>query len=123
MMLYILTGFTICALIWAHVTASDYTISDGAEQYTVDMLPVGALLVGVVLSYYARGAAHTAFGFGVVCLVGVVSCIFAVLWYLVGQHPAAVATAGVFAAATYVAIRLAPRGILGMRIMFSGEKQ
>lgn len=118
MMFYILAGLAAGVLAWAYVTAGEYAVPDGAGIYTVDMLPVGAMLAGVVLGYCARGAAPTAFTFAVMCLVCVVSCVFGVLWCVVGQYPAAAAAVCVLAASAYAAGRLAPRGIRMIRLVF-----
>ena len=74
---------------WAHVTAPQY---DGIEGYTIDIMPVVGMLVGTLTCWFMRNYVDNIFGFGVSCLVCVVSALFATLSLLHGHTPVSIAT-------------------------------
>ena len=82
MLFYILAGLAAGVLAWAYVMASEYAVPDGAGIYTVDMLPVGAMLAGVVLGYCtARRGADRLYVHGDVFGVRCLMCVWCVVVY------------------------------------------
>lgn len=110
MIFYALAGLAVVALVYAHAASQEYTIwpdEPGVEPYTVDMLPMGTLLIALALIYTAdsRGGSKYVprlFVSCLVCLSFVVCVLFGVLWYMLGQYPAAIATACILATAAYM---------------------
>ena len=119
MTFYVLAMLAAAALVWAHVTADECTIyGEDAEQYTVDITPMGCLLAGVVAARVRQGIMPAFFVRGLLCLVCVMSGVFGAMWFAVGQYPAAVAGVGVLAVAGYSIHHIIPYSTKSLRAAF-----
>lgn len=114
MIFYALVGLAAMALLYTHTTAVEYTtIPDDPSiaPYTVEILPMGTLLASMTLIHVANcqgGSRYMPRPF-MATLVGLscIACVvFGILWWLVGQYPAAISAVCVLGVTVWLVPRM-----------------